>query len=369
MNTIVIAVKEGIKGSGFGLDVGWYTAGLVRDDARILVHHDPLIRVNSKGEQTTNFDILFTSSGWPTSDNYTIADLVEMIDSESVVDAHYYNKLKQGGVIGRVIDSLKGQYHTESFERKFLDCFLFSGSVYPDDHRSVSYEYERGLYVLKPAAGARSIDQWLIDTTEHSLMLSWKVIENLPENDEACGGDVNTYLKEHHPQIKFGGGSEGYKKKPLSTTGYVLTPYIENIKTELRLVNVGEKLMYIQERKRTTDKPFNQVQMNDEPYSSSSSVDGPSNPFFNCVQALYKERYNEDILISDIKKSSLFQELFSGINPVIGSQDWFFTEDGHWGIFEFSPEIGAVDYSPEQVKEITEEFLLHICRLGGYPVA
>lgn len=368
MKTVVIAVKEAIKGSGFGLDMSPYSAGLIRDDVRVLIHHDPLVRVNSSGKQTTNFDILLTSSGWPTSDNYSIPDLVEQIDSESVVDIHYYNKHIQGGVISRAIEQLKGQYLTESFEHKFLDCFLFSGSVYADSHRMISFEYDPGLYVLKPAAGARSIDQWLIDTTEHSLMFSWKVIENLPDNDKDYDGDINNYLKEHHPHIKFGGGDEGYTKKHLSTTGYVLTPYIDNIKTELRLVNVGGKLMYVQKRKRTTDRPFNQVQMKDEPYSSSKAIDDPNNPFFRNIQALYKERYDEHIAITDIRASDLFHELFVSINPVMGSQDWFFTKDGHWGIFEFSPEVGAVDYSPTQIKEITEEFLLRICKMGGYPI-
>lgn len=191
--------------------------------------------------------------------------------------------------------------------------------------------------IFKPNYGARSVGMIVIDQT---LTNPYSVFSAISKSNTKK--DLENILKNMPCKPSLYKGYEREKDEGFKSIkeDSICQEFVENVKDEFRIItgyNGMPVISILRKRiKASEDKDSHQVP------SPLQDIFSP-----NDLEKLYPE-INSELL-----------KLFSKILFPIHSFDIFVTEDGKWGIFEFSPDFSSIDYPPGLLITEAKKFLEH----------
>lgn len=190
-----------------------------------------------------------------------------------------------------------------------------------------------GKVIIRPQLGACSIGLIVLDTKVTSI---GSVNRLIIEGDFQAGAtptSTNLTIKKKFEELPGSpvycseGDTVPLQGMTLLKERYFIQEYVDNIKTEYRIIiGADNRPVYAIQRERYV---YGQLDGTDLAYGRSKAV-GVGNSFPTLREAGIPDYVEEE-----------FNHLLQSADFALHSFDLFLTDDGQWGVFEFSNEYGV----------------------------
>lgn len=325
-NKIIVAVDDLFMINNAGTLPSCYRSP--EHGCMVYVHSDPVHEIQ-KDELVKNFDVLISSS-------HLVGNHAGAIEWKDLIgDAH--TCLRR--ISKRYMQAVMRDIVEDCAIRKYRSVATYSHSRHQATVEHPTLAFGDDLperFVIKPAHGARGAGHILVEPGakfENALVkINCRATEELQTAISETEG-----LSYYSPDDN----SENEGLQMLVDQGIIAQEYIENIVSEFRIIAVGGNIEYIQERNRVGDG-FKQA--------TGSSDRGSNVPLSVAVN----QEITEDIQV-------LVAALSKRFGPFM-SIDLFVTQDGEWGVFEFSHQFGIVGPGPDTAMRITKKLIDYAIR-------
>lgn len=249
---------------------------------------------------------------------------------------YHYSKHQQYEILQDIINRPE-QFSNQAYDySNFIQPRRWSAQSFGESPRYTHIPTDVDL-VLKPATGARGIGQYLLKQTRTRGKRTWTTV-------------IDEFLKGLRKERKVvpvegietvvGKGMEKTDAEGLVSLlqdAPIIEEHIKGIFAEFRLIVVGGSIVYAQRRHpRGVDNEFVQATG-----SSGHSDDGmmiDSAHVYRDLAELFgysklENKWSQVTLPSIVR-------LMNRLPNLVNSVDLFLTEEGKWGVFEFSPQFG-----------------------------
>lgn len=203
-----------------------------------------------------------------------------------------------------------------------------------------------GQYVLKPSDGARGVGQLVVNLGKGGIQIAtmarlYDALKKMDASDVYLNyqkwlDEVAKY--EPHVQYFKGHGSLQEGVSALHEQSLTIQRRVDNVAEEFRVL-VNHDSTELNWFKRRLDNTVGAGVKNLFDYKQATGAVETADAVQHVDESVIFDLYGRTA-INEIKK--LCQNLKLGMN----SLDVFFTTDGKWGIFEYSPQWGAVGMDP-----------------------
>lgn len=292
---------------------------------RIVIHTAPKVGVTD-GKVVANYDYRL---------NITFDSRIQY-EPHGTSTLYHYNKHQQYEILQDLVKRPE-QFSNRTYDySNFIQPRRWSAQSFGESPRYTHIPTDVDL-VLKPATGARGIGQYLLKQTRPRGKRTWTT---------AIDEFLKSLRKERKVvpvegiEVVIGKGMEKGDAEGLTSLLQetpIIEEHIKGIFAEFRLIVVGGSIVYGQRRyPRGVDNEFVQATG-----SSGHSDDGMMIDSLHVYRDLSKlfgyaeleNKWNQDTLPSIVR-------LMSRLPNLVNSVDLFLTEQGKWGVFEFSPQFG-----------------------------
>lgn len=233
------------------------------------------------------------------------------------------SKTEQLLTVSKAINTLSPVYQTY-FEHPRHHCTLGMEGPLKACGAGVS-----GRFVVKEENGARGDGQAIIPAHLASTFLT----------DPKRYSETREVLAAKYPSVVF-------SQKPTEGPFFpghgemMVTDYVEDVKTEWRLMVGGETVLGYQRRRKEGDYP-------------QANLDGegphPAEPI---------ELKTLSELLPGEQGKAVYR-LIKALGLTLGSVDLYLTEEGKLGVFEYCPQFGYYGIDPNQIQRLHEDFIVH----------
>lgn len=210
--------------------------------------------------------------------------------------------------------------------------------------------------IMRPTYGARSIGLLVLNPKKTSFESVARVIVSIDQSQNTVAGNLNSIIsnfnKEVYDKLQEIPGSpvwcsdgDAIPKEGLKyfTESAFIQEYVPNIQREFRIiVGADNTPVYVLNRYRTQYDNFNGLPM---AYARGCHA-GMENSFTNMYSAGISVKIEEE-----------FQALLNKANFALHSFDLFVTDNGKWGVLEFSNEFGTSSVPNELVSDEIKKYL------------
>lgn len=271
-----------------------------------------------KGKLDTNIDIFFVGH----HDTYnTLSEFSHLLGNRLI----YVKQHKKSSKIA----SLNAVIDDPTYIKGFIDgCFT-------QNEDWSEYIFPPAIYYVKPEYGARSLNQFIIDSRKVSIGHFLQMIKRFDSDKDAQANYIANLVAKGNGHIKHIKGHERFENEHASINfGYCVHEQIQNVDREYRVINSGfGKSLHFFERVRNED--------NDGVISNEIE-------------------YVELCAVPNKKICEQLQAAFEKINFFHGSIDLVTTTDGKWSVIETSNQFGGADIPPEHKQDVIAKALHHI---------
>lgn len=202
------------------------------------------------------------------------------------------------------------------------------------------YVFPEAKYYVKPEYGARSLNQFIVNSKYVSLSYFLMQLSMYNENTVENAERIKKLVESAKGQIKHIKGNERYENEHADVKqDYCVQKAVENIKIEYRVINVGYgEHLYFFERQR--NKANDGIVDNEINYIKVGGHSGLS------------------------KMSETLKKAFKKNNFFYGSADIVVTEDDKWTIVETANQYGGADIRTHFKYEIANKVVQLLVKMA-----
>jgi hypothetical protein len=304
----------------------------------VMIHSQPRYQLGAKGVET-NFDLFINNHLDKSPDE---AEWNHLLPADMIHVHPRYPKHTQ---------AMKLLAAEQPKNSKFRPVRTWSASLLAGNSNSYSFGHDpEGSVVIKPREGARGIGHFIANLD----MISLGQLFGCIKAEESTAKAIEEYFAPH---VSYHPGDEREENeglKSLREQGMVMQETVEGIKAEYRvLVDHNSDIFMILPRervKRSEDEDIN-VHGTDYRQGTGSSCKVNKSSLGSSLMYVFDE---------DETQIEAFKSLVKQVIPPMNSLDLFITEDGHWGIFEFSNQFGTVGVPVAKAHELHYNYIKHI---------
>lgn len=194
------------------------------------------------------------------------------------------------------------------------------------------YIFEPALYYVKPEYGARSLNQFIVDSSKVSLGHFLQTLKRFNPDKELQAKHIADLVAKANGYIRHTKGHERFENEHASTDfSYCVHKQVAHIAKEYRVINngFGNQLVFFE---RIRNDANDGVISNEIEYVKRQ--DAPSEEILTQLKQAFR-------------KNSFFH----------GSVDLVVTENGRWSIIETSNQFGGADIHPIAKEDIIQGVL------------
>lgn len=313
MKTFIIAYKEDTDIPNLAHLPNSFVANVNQEPSRFLVHKAPNITIEDNSV-ICNFDLFLSSS--------LRNDFSEFhyLIPEKLLEMKRLSKAAQSVLFLKIAQKLK--------LRLFKTVSHWHGGV------DLAIPFNK--YIVKPNHGARGIGQVLVKDDLSPVALCEEILRY---------GSTATTLKEKFPEVILNTGTERRENEGLESIrnqGMTICEYIEDVKSEYRLLVSNGKVIHAIKRTFKTESDFKQATgVRKKLVEKESDISQ-----FAGLDTIMPKKYTKEI-----------EAFVAEIGEGLYSFDIFITKRHQWGCFEFSNEFGTSAYTPKSVVEMHKNFI------------